>query len=215
MLQCSAAANCEEDNSQPLLTFDDFESKEEKQRESILSIKMVNTALSKAYSIMEKNVLEYLCGYFFKKLLQMHKSDCENCQKFGAKVSVKAKDAQVPISEVFLYLKVYNEECHLYKCQSDFVTFIGNVIKISLFVAKHFPHVDGVSKLVENSCKLHLNKKPKMCSTEKMLKLIGLISRTIFNYHIKWLNSSEKKQSGRSQPLSEQQSRKLSIITHQ
>ena len=159
----------------------------------VLSSEQIEIALSKELDVAEENCIEYVSGYFFKRLLSLHKNACETCSKLAVKLNNQTQCTLV--SDIFLYFKRYDtDKATLYKCHNSFVDFVTSVIKVASFAYEHHPSQEDIIALVVNSCLSSTNCSNFMlCEPEKVSRIAHIIARTILFYKSKWANDKMKK----------------------
>ena len=88
----------------------------------LLSVQDTNLALDQELDLTEENCLEYLSGYFFKRLLSFHSTNCQICSNFAQKFTNHAEVSMV--SQIFLHFKRYDtDKATLYQCTDNFIHF--------------------------------------------------------------------------------------------
>ncbi len=144
-------------------------------------------------TLQEKSAFEYVCGYFFRRLLNLHKEDCCLCNQHGWKVSTEVEVCSP--TQLFLFLKRYThspaQSASLYQCNSEMKNFVWNVIQISEFCFKKHTHVKGIVQKIMLSCDKHVLASPALCSGMKS-RFTSLIARVIVMYQVKWANNAMK-----------------------
>ena len=143
----------------------------------------------------EENCLEYLSGYFFKRLLSFHSTNCQICSNFAQKFTNHAEVSMV--SQFFLHFKRYDtDKATLYQCTDNFIHFVRSVIQVASFMYIHFPAQDNIVSVVVNSFLQNGVNSTKLvlCSDNIIHRFAEVIARTILFYRMKWTNDNMKKE---------------------
>lgn len=174
----------------------------------------IQLAMQKEFDLCEKNVLQYLSGYFLKKLLDSHKrTDLSTCP-----ICSQNQDSLLPTSspnkdsETFLHFKKFCHSSQLHKCCDKFVNFVKVIIQICMHMIENYFFVEGIGKSIVTSALAYLDSKsiPIICSPKVKEELMFLVTRTVLFYQIKWLNHKLKQSKWKHESMS----RKLTIIQH-
>lgn len=190
-----------------MLTFKDIG--EKPQSCCILSQHDATKALEGTFDLCEDNTLEYLSGYFFKRLISMHKGKaCSECSSHGQKLTEESQIQSA--NETFLFYKRFCTSSELIKCSPLFVSYVKAIIQICLYALDNCCDMQGIGKMVDTTALTYLDPVPALCSRAMQEKLINLITRTILFYEVKWFNDKMRQKKWRN----ESQSMKLSIFLH-
>jgi len=143
--------------------------------------------LEENVGLVEEQGLTYFSGFVVKRTLErFHAAKCDTCEKLGDK-SQSVKDCHE--SGLFLYLKKYNDHCSLYSPADKTKEFVKKVSLLASFASKKFI---TSSNILRTTCALvskHIHSSI-FCSAHIKSKVIGLIVKTIFHYHLKITNDS-------------------------
>ena len=175
-----------------LLEAQEFQDKGKNQPVSYrLADSEISSALANQLDLLEENGLEYMSGYFFKRLLSFHGQECLKCSGNAEKVTTQTESHLV--SDIFLYFKKYNnEKSSLFKCNLETLNFVRQIIQIADLVFKRCPAQEQIISLVVNSsmetCVL-----PQFCTEEMTRKFAHLVAKTMLLNQAKWSNDLMKK----------------------
>lgn len=171
----------------------------------------ISSALSTPPDLLEENGLEYMSGYFFKRLLSFHGQECFTCLGNAEKVTNATRSDLV--SDIFLHFKKYSSEnSTLFKCNLSTVNFVRHIVQISNFVYKRCPSQEQIISLVVNSS-LETCVSPQFCSEEMKRKFAHLVARTILFNKAKWSNDLMKKKEPKKKKSNPK--KKMEKLSHQ
>lgn len=193
-LQCvnllnSGAENCEADWDSILLKFEDLQDVLPEEPEIDISRKRENDIINNAnYSkedILQTNFVRYICGYIFKKSLQVH--SCELCLKYS-KEHDKLED-----SSYFCFLKAYENKNNDFfgnlTMPSD--TFVEFIIQIEGLFQKHFEDFITSSAIIGKYLKLCENiPYSHPCDNFPKIFAVKLYLRVRMYYTLKNINNN-------------------------
>ena len=179
-------------------------------------------ALNIPLSESEHSILEYLAGFFFRKLLQFHSvkkvaKSCSTCGVHGHKITSTSVLEQK--SDLFLFIKRYNTDtATLYKCSSHFVHLIQVIIQVANFFVEHLLDQPRIVNMIRLSIREHLANFPQFCTDAKFDRLVSYVARTIVVYRAKWLNNDlralKKAKKGRGRKSKSKSDKKLEKLMH-
>ena len=156
------------------------------------------SVLQKNLDLEEENCLEYLSGYFYKRLLGFHSDkDCIQCSKYAQKYS---KDSLTDsVSHIFLYFKRFNtEKATLYDCKMEFVSYVRYILQICSFVFEKLPDAENIIEIVIQSCLKFSPSSLHLCSNQMIYRFTHVVARTILFYKVKWNNDKLRKKEPKS-----------------
>ena len=175
-----------------------------------MSLDDVRIATEKAMTVQEKGTLPYVSGYFFRRLMGFHQSNCDICSQHGSKIT--ASFVPSDDSELFLFLKRYsNEKATLYKCTDHMESFIWKIIQISVFCFQNHMDSSGIVGKINHACHLYMENIPNFCSNMKD-RFVKLVAKVMIVFHMKWKNQelkALKRGSGNKGSKSEKKLKKL------
>ncbi len=174
-------------------------------------------AVSKIFSVNEAATLEYVSGYFFRRLMSFHKTDCDTCGKFGGKITASS-ESPCRVQDSFLYLKRYcTEEATLFKCSTHFNSFIQKVVQIATHCFDTYMEVPGIIGLASNTALHNLFGTPVFCSDNMKIRLVFLVCKTIILNKVKWHNNELRGEKRGKKRASAQNkaAQKLKKLSHQ
>ncbi len=174
-----------------------------------LSPMEVHEALESSFDILEGQGLQYLSGYLYKTLLNLHPSKtCQTCQKYAGQIT--STTTTVNEHEVFVLLKRYEDEkCTLASPTIEFTSYVGKATRVLGYCFRHYL---GNHQIVKSLKQVVMDlDSPAFCSSEKKEKMVAQLVKTLFFNKIKRIND-DIKESGKNSAQSRQ---KMKILMHQ
>ncbi len=205
MLRSERSSNNEEDDSPTLLGKDMQLSMTYDQPQFTLKKEEIEKAMQHCTNEVEQQVLVYFAGYILHKLTIWHKSDCDACNRFGKKFKGEVPES-VATRDLFLWLKKYDSNCHLYRPTDEFVQYVGQIAGLVTYCFSHYLTYCKIISSMTDIALEHVTS-PVFCSFLMKRKTVKLVVKTLFLYKLKWFNDTIKKQDKKSQ-------RKLNIVQH-
>ena len=208
MLRSEKSSNNEEDDS-PTLLGKILHLSLVPDLEFSLAPEEVLAALSPQFSWLEEQGLVYFAGYAVRKIYRDYHKDgekCGSCEVLGERME-KGPCPTLLTSDLFLWLKRYDENCRMYKPTPVFTDFVK---KVSLLVGYCFASHLEKSRFMSSikSQVLQYITCPTFCTPVMKGKVVHLLVKTLCMYKLKWLNDSLRNSKKKS-------ARKLKILKHQ
>ncbi len=174
-----------------------------------LTYTQVQEALESPYDILEGQALQYLSGYIYKTLMNLHQAKtCQVCQMYAGQITNTT--TTISENEVFVLLKRFEEEkCTLASPTQAFTNYIGKATRLLGFCFKHYLGNDQIMKSLRQAVMEHIDP-PNLCSSEYHEKIVALLVRTLFFNKLKMIND-EIKVGGKNSAQSKQ---KMKILLH-
>ncbi len=183
----------------------------------ILSSEETAEVIGTMFNINEAATLQYMAGYFFRRLLKYHKHDCVTCSTHGSHLTAQTEQPQ-NLSLGFLYLKRYcTSEAKLYQCTDHFTSYVQGLIQIASRCFEDYMDVPGIISLAAQTGLHNLTNVPEFCSTKMHRRFAFLVARTIILNQLKWRNSENKtgkKVSKRQNRMQSKSQQKLGKLQH-
>ena len=150
----------------------------------------------------EKNVVRYLGGYFFGKLLQMHPKStrsedallCSTCGVHGKKFTFESLPRDY---DTFLALKRYQDKFStLYTLSPSLEEMVTLAIKVTSLVFKKYLFLNRIVASTALSVKENLPQTgtPAFCSEKYLDRFLELVVRTILTHKVEVLNKTLRKE---------------------
>ncbi len=202
-------ANCEKDECTSLLTF-----KSAKKIETITPLPFSEVQLALSKNPLNENALEYLAGYYFKRLIDFHKTTCTPCSVYGKKIgqmSVQEKEY-----ETYTFLKLYkNTNASLYQVTPHFKDFVKHIIQLATYCFEEKRDTCGIVEKVYRTLMTYFSNLPSFCKS-LYPKFIKMVAKSIITNNIKWENSKikAKKKTVFGKGKNSKTSRKLHNLAH-
>ncbi len=184
----------------------------------ILSLEETKEVVEGILNINEAATLEYMSGYFFRRLKNFHRNDCTICQAHGFSVADTSEKPAGMIPGNFVYLKRYcTKEATLYQCQNHFTSYIKSLIQIAVRCIDDYMDESGIINLATQTGLQNLCNVPVFCTEQLRERLVRTVARTIILSHMKWKNVDRKtnKKCVKRKRAQSKATRKLQKLMHQ
>ncbi len=158
--------------------------------------------------------MEYVVGYFFRRLLHFHRDPCSTCSQHGTKFT--KENVIIPSTQLFMCLKRYeSDKATLYQCTEVFKIYSRRIVLLGKFCFAHIPDRKGIINLVTSTAMTHVKEAPKFCTANIHRRFVKLIARTIILNHLRWKNAELKSRGkGKRKRTTDPVSMKLSKLSH-
>ena len=202
-------SNCAPDKCATLLEF-----KSSKLPPEVVPLTETEVTRSVACQLTDPNGLSYLSGYFFKKLMNYHKTsktNCDNCVQHGEKI--EDSTMEMKSSEVFLFLKKH-QGATMFRCDDHFNEYVRHIVQIASYCYQQKRDEEGIVQKVVLTVEKYLRDIPVLCSLNR--RFIALVARTIITGQVRWTNSDIRaKKKFKCGQKNDPAAKKLQRLTHQ
>ena len=189
----------------------------------------IDEALKKDLTTAELNVVRYMGGYFYGKLVKMHKKEqksgkdllCDDCASNGRQFTHESHPQGC--YETYLQLKRYNDSyATLYVLNKSLEDLVIFTMKVTNHVFEKFVTMNSIVKSITDSVLFNIppSISPRFCSEDFQIRFVRLVSKTVLTHKVKCLNKQlqmvVQKSMSRKRPSNgkTESTEKLRKITH-